>query len=180
MYMPAMLGRTQAREALSSPSKKRGGVMPPSGLQEGLRGLQPRDVLALLLVEGRSIDEVAHLVAHADLCQVLVQGLLKLVVQILKLWAVVASDAVLLLCVGEGLHVADDIPMVLAGLRAAEERDPGAARLALDGHAEVRGLLVDGLLALLVRLWIEGASELPLDVHSPIADLLLEHHVHIA
>merc|ERR1719215_587815 len=92
-----------------------------SSLQEGLGNLQPVDVLTLLLVEGQCIDEVTDLVVHANLGKVLVQRLLKLVVQVLKVWAVVAADAVPLLRVHKGLQVANHIAVVLAGLGAAVE-----------------------------------------------------------
>merc|ERR550534_1177978 len=131
-------------------------------LEEPLHGLQPPNVLALLLVERRGIDEVAHLVVHAHLGEVLVEGLLELIVDILELRPVVTADALLLLGTCERLDVADHVAVVLARLRAAIERDPRAG-LFLHGHAEVGGLLLASFAAFLFLVRVEWARELPLN-----------------
>mmetsp|Transcript_25411 Transcript_25411/g.64769 ORF Transcript_25411/g.64769 Transcript_25411/m.64769 type:complete len:270 (-) Transcript_25411:71-880(-) len=151
-----------------------------SGRQEVLGNLEPPEVLALLLVQCARVDEVADLVVHADLGKVLVQGLLELVVNILELGAVVAADSVLLLRAGEGLHIADDVAVVLAGLCAAVECQATALGLVLDNHAEVGPLLFDSLLTLGFHVRVEGAGKLPLDAHHLVPDLALERHVDIA
>mmetsp|Transcript_68501 Transcript_68501/g.201073 ORF Transcript_68501/g.201073 Transcript_68501/m.201073 type:complete len:316 (-) Transcript_68501:41-988(-) len=147
--------------------------------EEGLGALQPLGVLALLLVEGHSIDEVADLVAHAELRKVFVKSLLQLVIEVLELRAEVAADAILLGRRAEALHVADDVAVVLARVRAAVERHARAV-LVLAGDAELSGLLSVNLAILALYLRIVRRRNLPLDADNLVANGPLQGHVDVA
>mmetsp|Transcript_3123 Transcript_3123/g.4227 ORF Transcript_3123/g.4227 Transcript_3123/m.4227 type:complete len:254 (+) Transcript_3123:420-1181(+) len=156
-----------------------GGGMHGSGLQEILGDTKPSDVFPLLLVQGALINEVADLVGDAHLSEVLVEGFLQLLVDIVELGAVVAANALLFLSALEGLDISDDVPAILASFSEAIEDDAGSLRLALHCDGEV-GTLIRWCLTFLAHLGIEGAPCLPLDADDLVSSLSFQHHVDVA